>query len=140
MSSADKIEVIIFQKSFNNGGRENDRDTTVIRAPAIDVRIRVTPEEITEDALFRDVRGPDNLADLVHIFEFRAKSTVHADDLVIQNGHHGKAVEAIGENLPEFNGVPPLALVIEAVDPVDTSTLVVSSREEEILGVFDLVG
>ena len=31
-----------------------------------------------------------------------------------------------------------LAFIIEAVDPVDTSTFVVTSQDEEVFGVFDL--
>jgi len=33
-----------------------------------------------------------------------------------------------------------LTLVVKAVYPVDTRTLVVSSQNEEVFGVFDLVG
>lgn len=35
---------------------------------------------------------------------------------------------------------PSLTLVIEAVDAVDGGTLVVAPQQEEVLGVFDLVG
>lgn len=33
-----------------------------------------------------------------------------------------------------------LTLIIEAIDTVDGGALVVSPQEEEILGIFDLIG
>jgi hypothetical protein len=33
-----------------------------------------------------------------------------------------------------------LTLVVETVDPVDTGTLVISSENEKVFGVLDLVG
>ena len=34
---------------------------------------------------------------------------MHAENLLVDNGSDGKAVEAISERLPELNVVPPLA-------------------------------
>lgn len=49
-----------------------------------------------------------------------------------------QAVEAVCEGPPEPDAVPPLALIIEPIDPVDGCALVVASQEEEVLGVLDL--
>lgn len=65
---------------------------------------------------------------------------MHGENLLIDDGSDGKAVEAIGEGLPQLDVVPALALVVESVDPVDRSTLVVAAENEEVLGVLDLVG
>jgi hypothetical protein len=64
---------------------------------------------------------------------------VHGEDLLINDGSNGKAVEAIGESLPELDVVPALALIVETVDTVNRGTLVVSTQNEEVLGVLDLV-
>mmetsp|Transcript_13966 Transcript_13966/g.55101 ORF Transcript_13966/g.55101 Transcript_13966/m.55101 type:complete len:212 (+) Transcript_13966:662-1297(+) len=65
---------------------------------------------------------------------------MHAEDLLVDDRSNGKAVEAVRERLPELDVVPPLALVVESVDAVDRSALVVASEEEEVLWVLDLVG
>jgi len=65
---------------------------------------------------------------------------VHAKNLLINNCGNWETVEAIGEGFPEFDVVPSLALVVEAVDSVDAGALVVASQKEEVLGVLDLVG
>jgi hypothetical protein len=44
---------------------------------------------------------------------------VHGEDLLVNDGSNGKAVEAVGESLPELDVVSALALIVEAVDTVD---------------------
>ena len=78
-------------------------------------------------------------ADLFHRVQVRTKTTVHGENLLIDNGRNGQAVEAIGECLPKFDVVPPLAFIVETVDSVDGGALVVTTENEEVLGVFDLV-
>ena len=58
--------------------------------------------------------------------------------LLIYQCGNGQAVEAVCEGLPQPDVVPPLALVVEAVDPVDGRALVVPSQQEEVLWVLDL--
>jgi hypothetical protein len=65
---------------------------------------------------------------------------VHGEDLLVNNGGNGKAVEAVGEGLPQLDVVSSLALIVETVDAVDRGTLVVTAEDEEVLGVLDLVG
>ena len=64
---------------------------------------------------------------------------MHGEDLLIDNGGNGQAVEAIGKSLPKLDVVPPFALIVEAVDSVNRGALVVSTKDEEVFGVFDLV-
>lgn len=64
---------------------------------------------------------------------------MHGEDLLVDDGRDGQAVEAVGEGLPQLDVVPPLALVVEAVNAVDRRALVVASEDEEVLGVLDLV-
>jgi hypothetical protein len=64
---------------------------------------------------------------------------VHGEDLLINDGGDGQAVEAVGESLPKLDVVASLALVVETVDAVDGRALVVTAQNEEVLGVLDLV-
>lgn len=65
---------------------------------------------------------------------------MHCENLLVNDGRNRQAVEAVGESLPQLNVVPPLALIVETVDAVDGSALVVTAKDEEVLRVLDLVG
>lgn len=62
-----------------------------------------------------------------------------AEDFVIDDGGHGEAVEALDELFPELQAVASLALVIETIDSIDRTALVVASQQEEVFWVLDLV-
>lgn len=65
---------------------------------------------------------------------------MHTEYLVIDDGSHGEAVEAVGEYLPQPDIEPPLALIIEPINPIYLRVLVVTSEEENLVGVADLEG
>lgn len=64
---------------------------------------------------------------------------MHSEDLLINDGGNGEAVKAVGESLPELDVVSALAFIVETVDTVDRGTLVVSTQNEEVFRVLDLV-
>lgn len=47
----------------------------------------------------------DNFVDLFEVFELRREPSVHADDFFIDDRTDGHDVEAVRENLPEFEVV-----------------------------------
>lgn len=65
---------------------------------------------------------------------------MHGKNLLVDDSGDRKAVEAIGEGLPKLDVVATLALVVEAIDSVDRGALVITSEDEEVFGVLDLVG
>ena len=65
---------------------------------------------------------------------------MHGEDLLIDDCGDGQAVEAVRKCLPQLDVVPTLALVVESVDSVDGGALVVTTQDEEVLGILDLVG
>lgn len=86
------------------------------------------------------ISGAHDATDLLHRVQVGAETTVHGENLLVDDSGNGKTVEAIGEGLPELDVVATLALVVEAVDAVDGGALVVAAEDEEVLGVLDLVG
>ena len=64
---------------------------------------------------------------------------MHAYDFLIYNRAARETVEAVRERLPQANIVPPFTLVIEAIDSVDGCTLMVSTKEEEVLRVLAFI-
>jgi hypothetical protein len=85
------------------------------------------------------VSGTHHAPDLLHRVQVGAQTTMHGEDLLVNDGGNWQTIEAIGEGLPELNVVSPLALIVKAVDAVDGGALVVAAKHEEVLGVLDLV-
>ena len=65
---------------------------------------------------------------------------MHAKNLVIDKCSDRQAIKAIYELLPDADGITALAFVVEAVDSIDFAALVVTSQQEEVLLILDLVG
>ena len=65
---------------------------------------------------------------------------MHADDFVIDDSCTREAVKSVAKLLPDLDREPATALVIETVDAVDAGALMVAAEDEEIFGVFNLVG
>ena len=80
-----------------------------------------------------------NAADLLHGVEIGAEATVHCEDLLVNNSCNGQAVKAVSKGLPQLNVISSLALVVKAVDAVDRGAFVVTTEDEEVLWVFNLV-
>ena len=140
MGTADEINIVLFVESTDDLLPESEGNTTIVFTPALNILVGVGPEEIAEETSVGDISGPHNAFDLLERGKLGAETTVHAKNLLIDDGGDGKAVEAVSEGLPEFDVVAALALIIETVDTVDGGALVVASKEEEILRVLDLVG
>lgn len=58
--------------------------------------------------------------------------------LFINERSHWQTVEALCEGFPQPHVVPPFALIIEAIYPIDGRTLVVASQQEEVFRVLNL--
>jgi hypothetical protein len=86
-----------------------------------------------------DISRPHHAADLLHRIQVGAQAAVHREDLLVNDGRYGQAIEAVRKRLPQLDVVAPLAFVIKAVDAVDRRTLVVAAQHKEVFGVLDLV-
>ena len=64
---------------------------------------------------------------------------MHAENPLVYHGTYRESVEAFSELLPSSHRVPPFALVVKAVHPVDRLALVVASQQVELLGVLDFI-
>ena len=65
---------------------------------------------------------------------------MHAKDLVVNEGRDGHAVKDILELLPDTDRVPALAFIIESVNTIDLTALVIASQKEEVLLELGLIG
>ena len=74
-----------------------------------------------------------------HRSETTQKAKHIAEDLLVDDGGDGQAVEAVGEGLPQLDVVAALALVVEPIYPVNTGALVIATQNKEVLGVLDFI-
>ena len=139
MSSADQIQIVLLQEYAHDVLAENKWDSSIIFFPTLSVFFWIWPKKITEQACVWHVCRSHDSSDLLHIWEFWGKSSMHAENLFIYNSCHRKAVKAICECLPEFDIISSLTLIIKPVDSIDRSALMVSSQQEKVLWVFDLI-
>ncbi|KAJ8523567.1 hypothetical protein ON010_g17552 [Phytophthora cinnamomi] len=134
------VEVVALEELAHDVGAEREGHAAVVLSPAHNVLVGVGPQQVAEQARVGHVRGAHEALDLLHLAELGGQAAVHAEDLLVHDGRHGQAVEAVREGLPELDVVAALALVVEAVDAVDGRALVVAAQDEEVLRVLDLVG
>eukprot|EP00443_Scrippsiella_acuminata_P029325 CAMPEP_0115212282 /NCGR_PEP_ID=MMETSP0270-20121206/23196_1 /TAXON_ID=71861 /ORGANISM="Scrippsiella trochoidea, Strain CCMP3099" /LENGTH=65 /DNA_ID=CAMNT_0002625991 /DNA_START=453 /DNA_END=650 /DNA_ORIENTATION=+ len=64
---------------------------------------------------------------------------MHAENLVVDDGHKRQLVEDFYEEFPHLDVITPLALIVEAVYPRDRSALMVPTQHEKVLMELDLV-
>lgn len=64
---------------------------------------------------------------------------MHTENPVIDECSDRETVETVGEDSPNLDTETAFTLVVEAVDAIDGSTFVVSSKKEEVFREFDLV-
>jgi hypothetical protein len=86
-----------------------------------------------------NVSWAHNSAYLLHGVQIGTQASVHGEDLLVDNGGDGQTVEAVGEGLPQLDIVSSLALIVEAIDAVDGSALMITTQNEEVFWVLDLV-
>jgi len=105
----------------------------------LDVLIRIRPKEIAEKTSVGDISRSHDSLNLLERAKLWAETTMHAKNFFINNCSNRKTVEAISESLPQLDIVATLALIIETIDSVDRCTFVISSQQEEVLGIFNFV-
>ena len=50
--------------------------------------------------IYIHTRRSHDAFDLIHVLQFGTEASVHAEYLLVDDGSHWKAVEAVGERLP----------------------------------------
>lgn len=65
---------------------------------------------------------------------------MHTEDLVIDKGSDWHTVENILKLFPQSDAVPIFAFVIESVNSVNLTTLVIATKEEKVFLKFYFVG
>lgn len=137
--TTNQVHIVLSKESRHHIWSERKRYTTVVLRPPRNILVRVRPQKITQQTSVRHIRRSHHAADLLHALKIRRQTTMHRENLFINDCSNRKTVEAVCECLPQLNVESALAFVVEAVDTVDTGTLVVAAKNEEVLRVLDFV-
>lgn len=100
MSPAYKVEVVFIQELAHCVGTKDEGDTPIILTPAMNPSLRISPEKVTQKALFWHLTRPLNSLNLVQALQVWGEPSMHTYDLAIHSCSHRQAVERVSENLP----------------------------------------
>ena len=146
MCSCNKLQAVDVVELGRHFVSEQPACSSGRHGPCVDV-LRVTPDEIAEGAFVGNLLCPRYDADLVQRADLGRQSTVHAENLAVDNGCQGKEVEDLTTRLPDGRvAVLGLTLLVEAVHLGDLSRLVVSAHQSHSVGEsapsrqYDMVG
>ena len=64
---------------------------------------------------------------------------MHGENLLINDCGDWQTVEAVGECLPQLDVVSTFAFIVKAINTIDRSAFVISSKDEKVLWILDLV-
>lgn len=64
---------------------------------------------------------------------------MHANNLVVNDRTAGKTVEGVTKLFPHLNREPATTLVVKAINPVDSSALMVATQQEKVFWILDFV-
>ena len=112
--AANEVEVVAPQKLRHHVLAKRKAHAAVILPPADDVLVGVGPQQVAQKPRVGNIRRPHDALDLLHVLQLGAEAAVHAENLLVDDGGHGQAVEAVGERFPQLDVVAPFALVVKA--------------------------
>ena len=133
VSSANQIQIVFVQELGNNFWSERERNSSIVLSPSGDILkkqilvfilqkrassqvfsrqtnlIWIRPQKITQQSLIRHICRSHNTTNLFHGLKIWRKTSVTAEDFLIDYGSNWETVEAICECLPQLDVVSPFA-------------------------------
>jgi len=83
MSSANKIDIILFQEALNNSLAKRVRYTAIILAPGGLTLLGVGPKQVAKETILGHFSGSGDLLQLGNSDKFGGKTTVHAQNFIV---------------------------------------------------------
>lgn len=138
MRSRDKSQAVVVVEGLRDVLTERVSRATGGDTPSTSV-IGVTPQKITHWSLMRNLLYPVKRPNVVERIDGWRKTSMQAEDLVLDQGGKWEEIEEVGEVLPDVRvAIFAQALVIEAIDLGDLSRFVVATENGDALRVSDL--
>lgn len=86
MGPCDRVQVVNVQKFLSYLLRKQIPSASVTDRPALDMRVRVGPDEVAHIAGFRDLTNALNIIDFVQEWNVRWEAAMNAHEGVVKNG------------------------------------------------------
>ena len=116
MSAGDQLQSIDVAEVTGDLGSEDPSGASSVDGPIFDV-LRVGPHQIAERSFVRDFYLAIDCPDLVDGLYFRAESTMHAENLAIDDCSNGEVIEHLSAVLPGVRiAVFPINLIIKSIN------------------------
>lgn len=138
MSTANQIQIMLFQKVRHNTFTKSNRNSSFIDSPSLNILIRIRPKQITKQTykqinnnkltLIRNVGRSCYIPKLIQAKKLRTQTSMHTYYFIVDQRRHWHSIKGVIEQLPQFNTITPLTFVVETVYFVDTGAFVVSSQ------------
>jgi hypothetical protein len=132
--------VVFPQESHNGVHTEDVGDASLVLLPTRCEDFRISPEEVNGYTLAGDFQRPRDLVELVKVFQFGTESAMHAEDLPLDDCGQRQEVKQLVEKFPYLDACLAFAFLVEAKEAIYARSLVIASKEEDVLWKFDLVG
>lgn len=95
MGSTDQVHIVLLQEVGNDVSSEDKTDSSLVLAPPRHSLLRVGPEQVAEKPLVWDFYGPDDFQNLLEIVQLWTDSSVHTQNLLIDDGAYWHDVENV---------------------------------------------
>ena len=103
------------------------------------IYIWIGPQQITQQSCIGNLTGSANVLYLIDIAQLGTQTSMHADNLIINNCRARQTVEGVTKMLPDFDAVAATAFIVESIYAVNSRAFVVSPEDEEVFWILDFV-
>lgn len=100
MGTSNKLQAIDVIELGSNLVTKEPASTTGRNSPSLDI-LRITPNQVTESTLMRNLLGTSDNTDLIDGTDLRAQTTMDTENLTINNGSKDKEIEDLAAGLPD---------------------------------------
>lgn len=140
VSSADQINVVFPIEFLDDVDTKEVAGTTGTYHPPNDV-VRIAPHKVCHGAIMGNFLLSVNHSDLIQSADRRRKSTVHAENLVINDSCQSQVVEDLRAVPPHVDRtVLTEALIVKPINLGNLSAFVVATDQRDAFGVPHLQG
>lgn len=140
MGPADGLQVVFVQKFLADVLAPTVPRTPRRGSEAILALIRrIRPQQVTQRSGMGHILHAVDAPQLIQCINFRRESTMQTEDLILNLSGNGEALEEISKHLPnEVRSIFLEALIIEAIQLIDLSVLMIPPEDGDPASVFDL--
>jgi hypothetical protein len=85
VGTSNEFEAVDVVELSRNLVTEKPASTTWGNSPSLDI-LRITPDQVAESTLMRNLLGTSNNTDLIYSTDLRAQTTMNAENFTINNG------------------------------------------------------